>query len=68
MSQKFWLYSLLKKNSSRTKSKSVYMDAKSSLHRSTRLYIAGDGILINGSTVFMPYLYTELSEILGTLL
>jgi hypothetical protein len=31
-----------------------------------RLYIAGDDILINGSAVFVSYLYTVVSEILRT--
>jgi hypothetical protein len=65
--QNFWSYLLLKKrNASCTKSKSVYTKAEGSLHRSTQFCIAGDGILINGSTVFVSYLYTVVSEILRT--
>ena len=40
------------------------MEAESTLHRSTRLYIAGDSIVINGLTVFVSYLYTVVSDIL----
>ena len=62
----FGLIQCWKKYSSCTKPKSIYTDAESTLQRSTRLCIAGDSILINGSTVFVSYLYTVVSEILGT--